>query len=366
MKALIVSKALVAATYRQKLAEIARLGVDLTAVVPPEWREAGSVQHLEPADDSAYRLIVSPLRWNGHFHLHYYPELPRIIRNLQPDVIHLDEEPYNLATYLGMRSAASRPTLFFSWQNIPRRYPPPFSWIEQRVYRSAAGAIAGSPTVSAVLRSKAFTKPIWVIPQFGVDPRVFSPGETRDGPFTVGFLNRLVPAKGPDLMVAAFAQLPTDARLVIVGDGPLRSALETEIARRGLTHQVTLTPRIPSTQVPHLLRSLDVVVLPSVTTPGWKEQFGRILIEAMASGVPVVGSDSGEIPSVIGDAGVVVPEGNADQLAAALHRLYARASLRRQLAAAGRERVLSRFTNPRIAEQTVEAYRGVLASAATR
>ena len=71
---------------------------------------------------------------------------------------------------------------------------------------------------------------------------------------------------------------------------------------------------MPSTEVPAVLRALDVLVLPSLTTPSWKEQFGRVLQEAMACAIPVVGSDSGEIPHVIGDAGLVTPEGDAAAL----------------------------------------------------
>ena len=69
------------------------------------------------------------------------------------------------------------------------------------------------------------------------------------------------------------------------------------------------------------MRRFDVLVGPSLTTPRWKEQFGRMLVEAMACGVPVIGSDSGEIPHVIGDAGIVVPEGDRVALCAAIARL---------------------------------------------
>src|SRR5436305_12207375 len=105
MKVLMVSKALVAATYQSKLAELARLGVELTAVVPPVWIEEGNERHFEPAPGQGYRILVSPLRFNGRFHLHYYPELPDILRAVRPDILHVDEEPYNLATVLAIAAA---------------------------------------------------------------------------------------------------------------------------------------------------------------------------------------------------------------------------------------------------------------------
>lgn len=362
MRVLIVSKALVNRAYRQKLVELARLGVEVIAVVPPEWREGGTSQRLEPGGDG-YELLVTTMRWNGHFHLHHYPELPDLIRRRRPDLVHVDEEPYNLATYLGVTAAfrAGIPALFFSWQNLYRRYPPPFSMLERAVYRRVDHALAGSPEVAGVLRRKGYRKCLSVVPQFGVDPDVFRPALLPGAGFTVGFLNRLIPGKAPLLALEAFSRLPDDCRLRVVGDGPLRERLEAEIKRLGLTKRVAVQRRLPSSQIPDVIRSCDVVVLPSITTPHWKEQFGRVLIEAMACGVPVVGSDSGEIPRVVGDAGLIVPEGDSETLSAALRRLHADADLRAVLGERGRRRVLDNFTHARVARLTLDAYSQTLA-----
>jgi glycosyltransferase involved in cell wall biosynthesis len=158
------------------------------------------------------------------------------------------------------------------------------------------------------------------------------------------------------LVLQAMQSLPSDARLLIVGEGPLRQRIEEEIACRGLGGRVTVQPRVPSSQVPDVLRRLHAVVLPSLTTPRWKEQFGRVLVESMACGIPVVGSSSGEIPHVVGDAGLIVPEGDAGALAHALQRLHDDTQLRQELRARGRERVLERFTNARVAEMTHAVY----------
>src|SRR5579872_1489675 len=108
MKVLMVSKALVVATYRSKLRELALRGVNLTAVIPESWKEEGREIRFEDGSDDGYRLVRTPLAWNGHFHVHYYPALRRIIHELRPDILHMDEEPYNLATLLGFRQAVSR------------------------------------------------------------------------------------------------------------------------------------------------------------------------------------------------------------------------------------------------------------------
>jgi glycosyltransferase involved in cell wall biosynthesis len=98
-----------------------------------------------------------------------------------------------------------------------------------------------------------------------------------------------------------------------------------------------------------------------LTRRNWKEQFGRVLVEAMASGVPVIGSDSGAIPGVIGDAGLVVPEGDVAALHGALCRLRDDPHLRRELAQRGRQRALAHFTHQQIAAATVEVYRQMMA-----
>ncbi len=362
MKLLIVSKALMVSAYRRKLDELARLGFEVVVVVPPEWRDGSSVQRLEAGDDANYRLIVSPLRFSGHFHLHYYPQLGDIIQQVRPDLIHLDEEPFNVATFLGAAHArrAGIPSLFFTWQNISRRYPFPFSDTERAVYRWVAHALAGSDDAARVLRDKGYLGGLTVVPQFGVDPGVFTPGEPHRGPFTVGFPNRLIAPKAPLLALEALGHLTSHARLAYLGDGPLRKTIEEHIARRGWQDRVSIEARVSSAQMPGRMRGFDVVVLPSLTTRGWREQFGRVLIEAMASGVPVVGSDSGEIPQVVGDAGLIVPEGNSTALGEALRRLEQDPDLRLDLGQKGRARVLEHYTHERVAQQTRDVYKKAL------
>jgi glycosyltransferase involved in cell wall biosynthesis len=357
MRVLIVSKAFVNRMYRRKLEELANLAIELLAVAPPAWQEGGSTQQFE-AGIEGYSLRLLPLRLNGHFHLHYYSGLSKLIREFRPDVVHMDEEAYNLATFLGVRAArkAHAAALFFTWQNLLRSYPFPFSGLERAVYRWSSLAIAGSEDAANVVRAKGFRREISTIPQFGVDENQFCPGSKADGPFTIGYFNRLVPGKAPLLALRAFAALPSPARLVIAGDGPLRPEVESQIAGLGLEDRVSVVSRVPSSEMPALMRTLDALILPSLTLPNWKEQFGRVLIEAMASGVPVVGSSSGEIPHVIGDAGLVVRENDVQDLAGAMRRLMEEPGLGGELSARGRERVLQRFTHRRIAEATAAAY----------
>jgi len=373
MRILMVSKALVLRLYHRKLEAIGRQpGIELTAVVPPSWRDAGRVQPLEwpqpltpgrdglcRAEGDGYRLIVAPVAFNGHFHWHFYPALGRIMTEVRPNLVHLDEEPYNLATAHGAwlaRRLGAR-FLFFTWQNLYRRYPPPWSWLERFVYNRSDAAIAGNQQAVSVLWRKGYRGPVTVIPQFGFDLPVLSDQqEPGDRPFTIGFAGRLVEQKGVWLLLDAVAGLPGNWQLILIGEGPLRPALEAWVQEQGWSDRVTFRGWLPSTQITAELARLDCLVAPSLTRRNWKEQFGRVLVEAMAVQVPVVGSDSGEIPNVIGDAGLIVPEGNASALREALARLQADPALRRQLGIAGRARVQARFTQARIAEATVALY----------
>jgi glycosyltransferase involved in cell wall biosynthesis len=365
MRVLIASKILVVAAYRRKLDEIAaQPGIDrLVAVTGPSWREPGGrLLGLEPAPPGNYELRVEPIRFNGNFHLFHWQHLGRVLNEVRPDVVHLDEEPYNLATALGVRAARKigARVVFFTWQNLLRRYPPPFNLFEKLAFRASSYAIAGNAEAVAVLRAKGYRGPARVIPQFGIDPDLFAPGAPSDGPPTIGFIARLVEEKGIFVLLDALARLKGEWRLHVVGSGPQKQRAEQRALALGLGARITWEPGLASTRIPERLRQFTVLVQPSLTRRNWKEQFGRAVMEAMACGVPVVGSDSGEIPHVVADAGVIVREGDPLALCDALAQLLREPALREQLGRRGRERVLECFTHQRIAEQTVRVYRAAL------
>ncbi|MGD8465985.1 MAG: glycosyltransferase [Anaerolineae bacterium] len=366
MRVLMVSKACVVGAYQKKLEELARQpGMDLTVVVPPYWKDERGTTNLERQHTTGYRLLVEPIVFNGNFHLHFYPGLGKHIRHLQPDLIHIDEEPYNLATaqILWLARRAGAKSLFFSWQNIFRRYPLPFRIIERYVLNNVSYGIVGNQESAGVWRAKGYDGPLSVIPQFGVDPDLFRPGSRPPGRgFIVGYVGRLVEEKGVDLLLEALSGLDGTWRAYILGSGPALPRLQALARQRGIADRTLFDDWIPSSQMPAYYRQLDVLVVPSRTRPNWKEQFGRVLVEAMACGVPVIGSDSGEIPNVIGDAGLVFPEDRAGQLRSHLGRLLRDQDLRADLARRGRERVLAHYTQAQIAAATHQVYRAILDS----
>jgi glycosyltransferase involved in cell wall biosynthesis len=391
MRILMLSKALVVGAYQKKTEELAALpGVELTVAVPPSWREPGvGEQRLDRRFLRNYRLVELPIWFNGWHHLHFYPAIWRLVATLRPDVFHIDEESFNFATFLAMRAGVAHGArcCFYNWATIDRRYPPPFAWFERYAFRHAAHAIAGAREAAEIIRRHGYSGPISVLPQFGVDPELFSPttdhrppttddrGERRNEnhPFTlssetsalgrqssfvVGYMGRLVPQKGVLDLVEVLPLLPPHVRVRLIGDGALKRAIVARAAELGVSERVELIAW--TNDVPGELRRLDALALPSRTTRTWKEQFGRVLPEAMSCGVPVLGSSAGEIPNVIGDAGLVYPEGDLPALATALRRLADDLALRADLRRRGRARVLACYTQAALARQYYEIYRSML------
>ena len=144
---------------------------------------------------------------NGHYHLYYYPELRRILDEIQPDILHIDEEPYNTATFQALWLARERgiPAVVVAWQNLLRRYPPPFAWMEHWVYQHVAGLIAGNAGAASAVRSKGYRGPVHTFSLHGIDPAIWQPRDptppSADEPFTIGYVGRLVPEKGIDVLL---------------------------------------------------------------------------------------------------------------------------------------------------------------------
>lgn len=363
-----ISKACVSQSYRTKVEYLNRMDRDIEVglVVPPSW---GPLP-FEPRDtDHTYPLFLTPVVLGGRNHFHFYPELNAIIRRYQPDLLHIDEEHYSTVTYQATRIAKrlAIPSIFFTWQNIYKQYPWPFSAMERHVFDQVQGAIAGNQEAQDVLCQKGFRKPIWIIPQFGTDTQLYQPQDKNAAKaawgvsqkFVIGYVGRLINEKGlGDLWQAAAALLSkhTDAVLLLAGSGPLANVLQQNARSSGLSPQLHVIPWVKTQAMPEIMNALDVLVLPSRTTASWKEQFGRVLTEAMAAEVAVVGSDSGEIPYVIGKAGLVVPEGSPTALFKALESLYDNAGLRFTLGQAGRQRVLGHYSQDVVAQETLKVY----------
>ena len=294
----------------------------------------------------------------------YLSGLRRAIREFHPDVLFLDEEPWSLAalqTLICLRGKEARLT-FYTKQNLRLSLPPPFRQIQSWAFRRATLALAISQEAVEILRWKAYTGPVEILPH-GVDLELFRPGEgdrvrAEKGlrGLVFGYFGRLVPEKGVrDLVEAALRFLGDGgqkaATFFIVGSGPERDWLTQRVAGSPYAGRFVFREKVSHDAVGESLAACDVVVLPSRTVPRWKEQFGRVIIEALACGVPVIGSDSGEIPVLIEKigGGLVFPEGDAAALADQMEVLWRDPALRRSLAERGRSTVVTKYSMDAVA-----------------
>ncbi len=341
--------------------------VDLRVISASKWKETGvdvTVQKDDLFEVEGARTFLS-----NHIQAFAYDPFPiiRALRGHRPHIIDLDHEPYSIpaAQVIALRNRYSPRTkiVMQTAQNILKRYPFPFSLLEKRAFREVDGAYMCSDTVREVLENKGFDKPLTLAP-FGVDTKMFRPKPHRlqDGmPFTVGYVGRLLPEKGLRTLVDALGRLRgRDWRLMVVGDGSEREPMEARLRELGILDRAHFTGAVPYEQTPKYFHWMDALIIPTRTTGKIREQFGRVIVEAMACGVPVIGSTCGAIPEVIGDAGMVFPEGDDEALAEAVDKLLSDEVLRRRLADYGFERIRENFTWEHAAERIFGLYLRVL------
>lgn len=351
-------------------------GVTLRVLVPDRWREYNRWRPAEAPTESTYEYQVGQVRWPwsgpAQWYLHWYPTLAQTLKEFQPDIIDLWEEPWGLvsaqAAWLRDRLVPNAKIISETEQNIAKRLPPPFESFRSYTLNHADFVVGRSTEAIENLRAKGYHGPVEAVPN-AVDAGLFRPlnrAECRralgfDG-FVAGYVGRLVEEKGLADMVAALPHCPPEVSLAFVGFGPFEAALRHQAEALGVADRVKFLPSRPQDELPQVMNALDALVLPSRTTPRWKEQFGRVIIEAQACETPVIGSDSGAIPGVMGAAGMVFPEGDAAALAAAIAALHSDQAGARERGKQGRQQVEQHYTWERVAHQMWEIYQKMLAS----
>jgi glycosyltransferase involved in cell wall biosynthesis len=346
--------------------------VDLRLITARQWREAEV--DVPATEDDLFPVTAARTGLSTHVQLFAWNPAPIVsaLRQHRPHIVDLNHEPFSLACAevltLCNWFAPQAAIVLQTAQNIFRRYPPPFGWFQKRAFRRVNAAYACSETTIEILRAKGFDKPMTVIP-FGVDLESFksTAAPNSNQPPVIGFIGRMLPGKGLNILAKALQHLRSiDWKLLVVGDGPDRASFEKELRDSGLQGRAEFVGAVSYDEMPEFYRRLDVLVMPTQTTSRIREQFGRVLVEAMASGVPVIGSTSGAIPEVIGNAGLVTPEGDPAALAEALRELLSDPNTRARLARAGLERVERHYSWERVADKTHEFYRRILRRQAAR
>jgi phosphatidyl-myo-inositol dimannoside synthase len=332
---------------------------DVTAIAPRQYRGDLRRIPLESIPEEAADLRTTSVRLDRIPHLMCYRDLPSLLDHSW-DVVHCWEEPYVLAGAQVARATPSGARLIVgTFQNIDKRYPWPFNSFERITMTRADGWFAFGETVRNALatRSGYADKPCRVLPpgvdveRFRADPDVRRRMLDRLGwssdDLVVGFLGRFVPEKGIRVLLDALAAARVPWRALFVGGGPMeRDIRETA---RVCPDRVRVVTSVAHDEVRAWLNAMTILCAPSQSTPRWREQFGRMLIEAMACGLPVVASDSGEIPFVVGQAAMLLPERDTRAWTHAIESLLEDAGARRSMSAAGRARAHDKFAWPVVA-----------------
>lgn len=322
---------------------------EVTAVAPARFRGDLGWHVLQAEPFEACALEPVDVRLTRPPHLMLYGRRLRELLAERWDLVHCWEEPYVVAAgQVAAATAPQVPLVFSTFQNISKRYPPPLNWIERYVLGRADGVVAFGRTAFDVLIARGFPAGRACVIPPGVDTTRFAPDATArsevrasvgwtDDDLVVGFLGRFVPEKGLDVLTGALGKLSLPWRALLVGTGPLEEPLRAWGQRYGA--RVAVVTGVEHTDVPRWLNAMDVLCAPSQTTSSWREQFGRMLIEAFACGVPVVASRSGEIPTVVADAGILVDEADIRGWKEAIERVLTAPALHAELSIRGRTRV---------------------------
>jgi phosphatidyl-myo-inositol dimannoside synthase len=327
------------------------------------------VLEKEPPE-SPLRVVPLNTRLSRHIHIFSYDgaKLRGLIREGQFDIVHAWEEPYIYAGYQiakALKNSSAR-FCFRTAQSYVKHYPPPFSYFERTVLARSQGWIAGASLVFEAMLKKGFPRETGRVLNLAVDVTEFHPlsASARAGvlqelglePPVVGFVGRLTKAKGLEILMQAMERIGRSRpwSLLLLGSGDYESKAREWAARNGWPERLKVILSKHG-DVPRYLGSMDLLLAPSQTMKNWREQFGRVIIEAFACGVPVVGSDSGEIPHVIGDAGKVVAEADVAGWADTIRELLDSPAARQELSQRGLDRA-SKYSVATIAQQYRECY----------
>jgi L-malate glycosyltransferase len=387
MKILIVSHSYIIDLNREKLRELAQLeaGIEVTIVVPQRWRPGGVMKDTiatTAVDEGNFRVVpIANYSQNNQGLLSFGPQIITLLRDFRPDVIQVEQGVKSLAyaqmitlnKLLGLKAKL----LFFTWWNLPYETKFPLAQLERYNLNNSSGIVVGNQAGLAILRDRGYSGPMRVMPQLGVDETLFQPQTQPElaaqlglqpDDFVIGFVGRFVPEKGLTTLFQAAAKLENQTwKMLLLGRGPMQAELVELATTLGFADRLIQVESVPHADVYRYINLMSTLILPSETTyefktlsaSGWQEQFGHVLIEAMACQVPVIGSDSGEIPNVIADAGLIFPEGDIEQLRDRLHQLISQPDFAQTIGQNGYQRAMVQYTNRALAKDLLEFYRSI-------
>ena len=370
LRVLFVSHTYIVGVNQGKLDAVAAAGAEVGLLVPKQWNASQWNKYHELEQPySQINYYPTQMYFTGRAGACFYSPLGvlKAIIDFRPDIIQVEHEVFSLAA-LELSFCArvfNKPVVFFGWENMERQLSTFRQWIRKYVFDTAKLIIAGNCEGAELVKKWGYQKPVEVMPQMGVDTEFFTPAENKqvNSEFSIGFVGRLSYHKGIDTLIAAakiLNQQNHNFRIILCGSGPDEAKLREEAQKLAVDELVTWLGGFSHEEVPREMQKLDVLVLPSRSVETWKEQFGHVIIEAMATGIPVVGSTCGEIPNVVGRSELVFTEGNAEELAAILSRLISDNAWYSEAAQYSLDRVHQNYSHERIAERLIDWWCDIL------
>ena len=376
MRVLVLSHSYIMKPYRRKFTLIAtKPDVKVRVLTPNKWYESFQEIIFSPDENTDCEEVACPIRFSGYGSRFYYRgNIAKHFKDFKPDIIHLEEEAWSLnalqTVRLKRKYCPNSRFIFRTSLSIPskQRFGPLPIWIEKRVFRETDIAFPLSKNAGEILKLRGYEGTQIPFPN-GVDISLFNKRDMNQlkdtlgikDCFVIGYIGRIIHMKGIDTLIEAAAKLNFPYKLLIVGKGEDKPIFESLALKYQINEKIVWIDAVPPEKVPDYLNCMNTLILPSRTTSGWVEFFGRVLIEGMACEVPVIGSDSGEIPHVIGDAGFIFKEGNASELAEKIRKIADEPTLYKTFQKRGLERV-QEFTWETIAQRTYEVYQDLLAN----
>lgn len=378
MNVIIISHTYIIKTNRKKWLTLARLypEINLKVIFPQKWRGTlSSYNDNLDLNENLPNCTFHPLKvFFGDNEVKYFykpNDLIKIFKSFKPALVHVEQGDNSLSylesIILSKLFNKKARFCFFTWvnwhHNFSLKYKIFWKLIEKINLKSSSGAFVGNVGAKQILESKKFKSQMCVLPQLGVDTNQFFPNESQPKDKIIGFAGRLVPEKGILTLVNAFSRIADSApewKLFILGNGPYEEHLKDYVRIKSLVNKVIFHPSVPHEEIANKIQKFSIFVLPSFDTDEWKEQFGHVIIEAMACGVPVIGSDAGEIPNVIEDAGLIFNQKKSLDLARCMKLLIEDSSKRDYYGKAGLNKVKEKYSNEVIAAKTYSFWQKLL------
>lgn len=376
MRVLVLSHSYIMKPYRRKFTLIAaKPNIIVRVLTPNKWYESFQEINFSPDENTDCEEVACPIRFSGYGSRFYYRgNIAKHFKDFKPDIIHLEEEAWSLNAWqtvrLKRKYCPNSRFIFRTSLSIPskQRFGPLPIWIEKRVFRETDIAFPLSKNAGEILKLRGYEGTQIPFPN-GVDISLFNKRDMYQlkdtlgikDCFVIGYIGRIIQMKGIDTLIEAAAQLNFPYKLLIVGQGEDKPLFESLALKYQINEKIVWVDAVPPEKVPDYLNCMNTLILPSRTTSDWVEFFGRVLIEGMACEVPVIGSDSGEIPHVIGDAGFVFKEGDASELAEKIRKIADEPTLYKTFQKRGLERV-QEFTWETIAQRTYDVYQDLFAN----